>query len=182
MSRLGRAIEVSCSACMQNLQRGSDLLNSSATVWQQCAPSILVGHSEDHSRRARCRNVAQGSSKGDFRSLSRRFSDADITVVAKRWEMPQPPCSMVHGCGDGGPAHLYQTIFTSIGGRVLQAVRNFVQLCLEGYYDGCLVHRVIKDMMVQTGDPTGTGRGGESIYGHPFKDEFHSRLRFNHRF
>eukprot|EP00884_Botryococcus_braunii_P005915 jgi/Botrbrau1/15324/Bobra.0319s0010.1 len=63
-----------------------------------------------------------------------------------------------------------------------KAVRNFVQLCMEGYYDGCLFHRIIKGMMIQTGDPTGTGRGGESIYGHPFKDEFHSRLRFNHRF
>eukprot|EP00775_Hariotina_reticulata_P003713 gene3713-3976_t len=62
-----------------------------------------------------------------------------------------------------------------------KAVRNFVQLCLEGYYDGVIFHRVIKDFMAQTGDPTGTGEGGESIYGGPFKDEFHSRLRFNHR-
>lgn len=35
--------------------------------------------------------------------------------------------------------------------------------------------------MIQTGDPTGTGMGGESIFGHPFTDEFHSRLRFTHR-
>lgn len=41
----------------------------------------------------------------------------------------------------------------------LQAVRNFVQLALEGYYDGCIFHRVIKDFMAQTGDPTGTGAG-----------------------
>ena len=38
-----------------------------------------------------------------------------------------------------------------------QAVRNFVQLCLEGYYEGCAFHRVIKDFMAQTGDPTNTG-------------------------
>ncbi len=61
------------------------------------------------------------------------------------------------------------------------AVRNFVQLCLEGYYDGTAFHRIIKDFMVQGGDPTGTGDGGESIYGSPFKDEFHSRIKFNHR-
>jgi len=61
------------------------------------------------------------------------------------------------------------------------AVRNFVQLCLEGYYDGTAFHRIVKDFMVQGGDPTGTGEGGESIYGRPFKDEFHSRIKFNHR-
>lgn len=62
-----------------------------------------------------------------------------------------------------------------------KAVRNFVQLCLEGYYDGCVFHRVLKDFLAQTGDPKGTGTSSETIYGSPFKDEFHSRLRFSHR-
>ncbi|XP_044030424.1 spliceosome-associated protein CWC27 homolog [Siniperca chuatsi] len=62
-----------------------------------------------------------------------------------------------------------------------KACRNFVQLCMEGYYDGTIFHRVVRDFIVQGGDPTGTGAGGESIYGRPFKDEFHSRLRFNRR-
>ncbi|XP_072272461.1 spliceosome-associated protein CWC27 homolog isoform X2 [Pyxicephalus adspersus] len=62
-----------------------------------------------------------------------------------------------------------------------KACRNFVQLCLEGYYDNTIFHRVVPDFIVQGGDPTGTGTGGESIYGKPFRDEFHSRLRFNRR-
>lgn len=62
-----------------------------------------------------------------------------------------------------------------------KACRNFVQLCMEGYYDGTIFHRVVPDFIVQGGDPTGTGSGGESIYERPFKDEFHSRLRFNRR-
>ncbi|GFU02008.1 spliceosome-associated protein CWC27 homolog [Nephila pilipes] len=62
-----------------------------------------------------------------------------------------------------------------------KACRNFVQLCLEGYYDGTIFHRLIKGFIVQGGDPDGDGTGGESIYGHPFKDEFHSRLRFVRR-
>ncbi|KAF1377833.1 hypothetical protein PFLUV_G00204840 [Perca fluviatilis] len=62
-----------------------------------------------------------------------------------------------------------------------KACRNFVQLCMEGYYDGTVFHRVVREFIVQGGDPTGTGTGGESIYGRPFKDEFHSRLRFNRR-
>uniref|UniRef100_A0A6J0SSI9 Spliceosome-associated protein CWC27 homolog n=1 Tax=Pogona vitticeps TaxID=103695 RepID=A0A6J0SSI9_9SAUR len=62
-----------------------------------------------------------------------------------------------------------------------KACRNFIQLCLEGYYDNTIFHRVVPEFIVQGGDPTGTGSGGESIYGAPFKDEFHSRLRFNRR-
>uniref|UniRef100_A0A8C5FGB2 Spliceosome-associated protein CWC27 homolog n=1 Tax=Gadus morhua TaxID=8049 RepID=A0A8C5FGB2_GADMO len=62
-----------------------------------------------------------------------------------------------------------------------KACRNFVQLCMEGYYDNTGFHRVVQEFIVQGGDPTGTGSGGESIYGRPFKDEFHSRLRFIRR-
>ncbi|KAJ2179206.1 Peptidyl-prolyl isomerase cwc27, partial [Coemansia sp. RSA 551] len=62
-----------------------------------------------------------------------------------------------------------------------KACRNFIQLCLEGYYDNTIFHRVSPGWIVQGGDPSGTGNGGESIYGAPFADEFHSRLRFNRR-
>ena len=63
-----------------------------------------------------------------------------------------------------------------------RACRNFVQLCLEGYYDGSPFHRLVKGLMVQGGDPTGTGRGGASAFGGaPFADEFHSRLQFRRR-
>ncbi|KAF5280304.1 hypothetical protein FQR65_LT03113 [Abscondita terminalis] len=59
--------------------------------------------------------------------------------------------------------------------------RNFIQLCLEGYYDDTIFHRVVKGFIAQGGDPEGTGAGGESIYGEPFKDEFHQRLKFVRR-
>ncbi|VDD84004.1 unnamed protein product [Mesocestoides corti] len=61
------------------------------------------------------------------------------------------------------------------------ACRNFVQLCMEGYYDDTAFHRLVKGFIVQGGDPSGTGEGGESIYGAPFKTESHSRLSFNRR-
>jgi peptidyl-prolyl cis-trans isomerase-like 1 len=50
-----------------------------------------------------------------------------------------------------------------------KACRNFTELSRKGYYDGVAFHRIIKDFMVQGGDPTGTGRGGESIFGDKFE-------------
>lgn len=58
---------------------------------------------------------------------------------------------------------------------------NFVGLVKKGYYDGIVFHRVIKDFMIQGGDPTATGCGGESIWGKPFEDEFAPNLKFDRK-
>ncbi len=57
-----------------------------------------------------------------------------------------------------------------------KTVENFITHSKNGYYNGLIFHRVIKDFMIQGGDPTGTGMGGESIYGHSFEDEFDVKL------
>ena len=57
-----------------------------------------------------------------------------------------------------------------------KTVANFIALSKDGYYDGVIFHRIIKDFMIQGGDPTGTGMGGESIYGQSFEDEFSEEL------
>ena len=56
---------------------------------------------------------------------------------------------------------------------------NFTKLIEKGYYDGIIFHRVIKDFMIQGGDPTGTGRGGESAWGKPFEDEVAKEVTFD---
>ncbi|KAL8924531.1 MAG: hypothetical protein Q9208_004006 [Pyrenodesmia sp. 3 TL-2023] len=62
------------------------------------------------------------------------------------------------------------------------ASRNFLQLCLDGYYNNTIFHRLVPGFVIQGGDPTGTGEGGVAIYdGGLFDDEFHSRLKFNRR-
>ncbi|MBP3327394.1 MAG: peptidylprolyl isomerase [Clostridia bacterium] len=57
-----------------------------------------------------------------------------------------------------------------------KTVENFTTHAKNGYYEGIIFHRVINDFMIQGGDPTGTGRGGESIWGAPFSDEFDINL------
>ncbi|CAN1333626.1 Peptidyl-prolyl cis-trans isomerase CYP65 [Linum perenne] len=57
-----------------------------------------------------------------------------------------------------------------------RACENFITLCEQGYYNGVVFHRSIRNFMIQGGDPTGTGKGGESIWGQPFNDELNSKL------
>ncbi|RKO98756.1 hypothetical protein CXG81DRAFT_15482, partial [Caulochytrium protostelioides] len=96
---------------------------------------------------------------------------------------------MSHAYTNEPPTHGKVLLATNYGDLEIElwpkeaprAVRNFVQLCLEGYYDGTRFHRIVPGAFVQGGDPTGTGTGGESIYGRPFALECHPRLRFERR-
>ena len=79
----------------------------------------------------------------------------------------------------------FVTMQTSLGELTLElyadktprTCENFKTLVQRGYYDGCIFHRVIPNFMVQGGDPTGTGRGGTSIYGSKFADEIDPTLK-----
>lgn len=80
-----------------------------------------------------------------------------------------------------GPKAVIETTMGTITAQLFpkyapKTVENFVKLAEKNYYDDVIFHRVIPDFMIQGGDPTGTGRGGESIYGHPFEDEFSEEL------
>ena len=90
-------------------------------------------------------------------------------------------CSLMGGA-IAQPAKPKAVIETSKGRIVIElyadqapkTVANFIKLAKQGFYDGIIFHRVIPDFMIQTGDPTGTGRGGP---GYTFEDEFAPGLR-----
>jgi len=75
-----------------------------------------------------------------------------------------------------GPIEI--TLFPKIAPK---AVENFTTHAKNGYYNGTIFHRVIKDFMVQGGDPEGNGTGGESIWGEDFEDEFDPSIRFDRK-
>ena len=83
----------------------------------------------------------------------------------------------------------YATISTTHGNLTLEllpefapkAVWNFVKLAQKGYYDGVVFHRNIRNFMLQGGDPTGTGKGGTSVWGKSFNDEFEGPLSHDKR-
>ena len=79
-------------------------------------------------------------------------------------------------------------VFETTEGKIVFALKpeiapkacdNFVGLVQKGYYDGVSFHRVIRGFMIQGGDPRGTGRGGQSIFGRSFEDEFKPNVVFD---
>ncbi|KIY63720.1 cyclophilin-like protein [Cylindrobasidium torrendii FP15055 ss-10] len=83
---------------------------------------------------------------------------------------------------DVGKRRAYVRVVTSLGGGSLnlelycdkapKTCYNFLQLARQGKYENCLFHRLVPGFMIQSGDPTGTGSGGESCWGTPFRDEY----------
>lgn len=97
-------------------------------------------------------------------------------------------CAFIAGCsqipGQGGQNVILETNQGNIELKLMPSIapktcENFIGLVKKGYYDGTIFHRVIKGFMIQGGDPTGTGRGGQSIWGAKFEDEVKSNVKFD---
>lgn len=96
----------------------------------------------------------------------------ELGLVEKQLNFPQLDVDATEG-----PVATIQTNHGALKVKLFpeqapKTVANFVALSKDGYYDGVIFHRIIKDFMIQGGDPTGTGMGGSSIYGDRFEDEF----------
>lgn len=131
--------------------------------------------------------VAMGNGHGDLKEkadfITKNVEEdgilyalEELGLVEKELQFPQLDVT-----NDDAPMALIKTNYGDLKVKLFpkqapKTVANFVALAKDGYYDGVIFHRVIKDFMIQGGDPTGTGMGGESIYGECFEDEFSEEL------
>lgn len=92
------------------------------------------------------------------------------SLVSK--EVPMTKCAIIN-------TNLGSMQFELFEQEAPKACENFITLAQNKYYNGVIFHRVIKNFMIQGGDPTGTGRGGESCWGKSFEDECPATLKFD---
>lgn len=126
-------------------------------------------------------NDTADADKGDKSTAEEKTQEDDTGEAAKVKGFPQLS-------NEVGENEQVVKMVTSLGEITIKlfpdiapkTVENFITHSKEGYYDGVIFHRVMKEFMVQGGDPEGTGLGGESIYGEYFEDEFSNQL-FNIR-
>lgn len=143
-------------------------------LFEYAGIAIAMGHSHPELQKRADYITKKVEEDGIFDALEK------LGMVEKEKKYPQ--LDVVNA--EGPVAHIKTNhgvlnvkLFPEIAPRT---VANFVALSKDGYYDGIIFHRIIKDFMIQGGDPTGTGMGGESIYGGSFEDEF-SMEAFNLR-
>lgn len=90
----------------------------------------------------------------------------------EKWTMPEKPVVVI----ETNQGSIEVELFPKVAPK---ACENFIKLAQKGYYNGVKFHRIIPEFMIQGGDPTGTGRGGASIFGARFEDECVSDLLFD---
>ena len=172
------------------LSQGSDDLTQPSSGASTMPSSIEQHVSENPSlnkQRAEPILFATANKKSRFylftRSLPKEGGDRDVFNEKPTQEERLAAATTE----EPGQVKLYEnaTIHTSMGDIYLKlfpkecpkTVENFCALARSNYFNGCIFHRVIKQFMIQTGDPTGVGTGGESTFGHEFEDEFHPKLK-----
>jgi len=133
--------------------------------------------------------VTTAYKKNRFYLFTNRSSKDLSSVDNERDVFNEKPSKedIISATEEKGAPRLYQnaTIHTTVGDIHLdlfprecpKTVENFCVHARNGYYNGHIFHRVIRQFMIQTGDPLGTGTGGESIWGGEFEDEFSPKLR-----
>lgn len=160
-----------------------------AVAVAMCALAAGCDKSEDSSSQTASTQSSAASQKDDNNSTSstaRKYSLEELGLSAKYFDDKDHEVGyQLESPDEGDEIAIIHTNMGDITMRFFpdaapQAVENFITLSKDGYYDGVIFHRIIDGFMIQGGDPTGTGTGGESVSGKDFGDEFSNKL-FNIR-
>lgn len=108
-----------------------------------------------------------------FKNVFLAFLFSLFTIHAQTEESPLKKTVVVLETNMG------QVEITLMSDIAPKTCENFLGLVNKNYYDGLVFHRIIKNFMIQGGDPTGTGAGGESLWGKPFSDECVANVKFD---
>ncbi len=100
--------------------------------------------------------------------------------------LPFTSCSAPKAQNASGPVVVFETTQGNIEIKLFpdiapKACENLIGLIKKKFYDGLIFHRVVKDWVIQTGDPTATGAGGKSIWGKPFENEVNPFVKFDRK-
>ena len=156
-----------------------------AVAVAMCALAAGCDKSEDSSSQTASTQSSAASQKDDNNSTSstaRKYSLEELGLSAKYFDDKDHEVGyQLESPDEGDEIAIIHTNMGDITMRFFpdaapQAVENFITLSKDGYYDGVIFHRIIDGFMIQGGDPTGTGTGGESVSGKDFGDEFSNKL------
>ena len=179
-----RVLKAKEAVALARLKRDSSNPNSGQALSKPSNVSMNGATRPAHSTKAIPFNAAQhttGQAAASFTSTGLTpHTSADRALLTEEEYMLKPRRVKHKG---------YARISTKHGDLTIElrpefaprAVWNFVQLAKKGYYDGVVFHRNIRNFMIQGGDPTGTGKGGQSIWGKNFQDEFDGPLTHDAR-
>lgn len=177
------AVAAAAPAIAQSAKRARDMVQATASETQKDRQKLLkaLGMTSTAGGHASTGDMAASftsSSRGPVTQQGVTALSAD-ELLAQRWKAVSKAGSSafvsVHVKGHGD---LNLQLHCS---KAPATCDNFLTLAQRGYYDGTVFHRLIPGFMVQGGDPTGTGTGGESAWGGTFQDEIHPRLRHHGR-
>ena len=157
------------------------------TFWMVALAGALVGLSACGGGSSTQKAQEQPGSASGGGEMGKSAAESTAAGAMSEAKSPQEEIVERSMNKDPGPADEVAVVKTSQGditlrfypGQAPLAVANFKGLAAKGYYNGVIFHRVIAGFMIQTGDPQGTGMGGESLWGGTFKTETDPNLKFD---
>jgi len=156
---------------------------------EKAKPAAVIAAARKKQEAYNAAGYTNNAASASFTSTASDLATANTQLLIDEEEFMFEQISAVTKDKDRAKMQAYVRVLTNLGGslnlelhcdRAPKTCYNFLTLARRGYYDGTVFHRLIPGFMVQGGDPTGTGKGGESCWGTPFRDEWDVKGAYKH--